>query len=228
MWWKNEIFGGKNVTKIENWPWQTLLLIQLNSGRVIVCGGTIISPRHILTAAHCAENIDIANSFVILGTVDLDSDDYVIRTIKSVKVHPEDPSENSLVTNDIAVIEMLKKISFNDKMQPICLPLSDSMLIKGEGTVLGWGNYNEGKNLSESISTVLKETSVPFIDHKLCNNAWKNLIDPDFELADSQICAGGNARGTARVIHSNFAHSTLELRPKKYIIQQILTGFIGR
>lgn len=37
---------------------------------------------------------------------------------------------------------MLKKISFNDKMQPICLPLSDSMLIKGEGTVLGWGNYN--------------------------------------------------------------------------------------
>lgn len=51
-------------------------------------------------------NIDIANSFVILGTVDLDSDDYVIRTIKSVKVHPEDPSENSLVTNDIAVIEV--------------------------------------------------------------------------------------------------------------------------
>ena len=46
------IVGGKK-SRPHKYPWQTYIEIIDKSGEDSRCGGTIIGPRHVLTAAHC-------------------------------------------------------------------------------------------------------------------------------------------------------------------------------
>lgn len=47
----NRVIGGKNAPQ-GAWPWMALIGYD-DENSIFNCGGTIISLRHILTAAHC-------------------------------------------------------------------------------------------------------------------------------------------------------------------------------
>lgn len=49
----NRIIGGEDTT-IKRWPWQVMLIKLLPGGSQLQhCGGTLVTTKHVLTAAHC-------------------------------------------------------------------------------------------------------------------------------------------------------------------------------
>ena len=62
------VFLGGYPSKRGNWPWQVAIL---NSWRQPFCGGTIVAPGWVLTAAHCVRK----RSYVRLGEHDIQMND---------------------------------------------------------------------------------------------------------------------------------------------------------
>ena len=57
------ILGGREATK-GNWPWQVAIL---NKYKEVFCGGTLVAPGWILTAAHCVRK----HLYIRIGEHDL-------------------------------------------------------------------------------------------------------------------------------------------------------------
>lgn len=129
----------------------------------------------IVTAAHCIidkdelERKDQKQLFFIIGKTDLnDSNEQDFKKMKllEIMVHPSWNTDLKSYEGDIA-IAILNKISFNAKVQPICLPSSGDLLnLNVKGSVAGWGDHEMRKSTS-----VLSYTELHAIDRKICIKA---------------------------------------------------------
>lgn len=103
---KPRIIGGSNA-KITDFPYQASLRL---GGTYHLCGGSIISEKYILTAAHCVDNIFVRPpttlASVHTGTNNSSSPGQVHK-IDWIKIHPEwKQTQESSYRHDIAVIKV--------------------------------------------------------------------------------------------------------------------------
>ncbi|OCT93737.1 hypothetical protein XELAEV_18011405mg [Xenopus laevis] len=170
--------SGGSIASYGNWPWQ----VNLQHRKGDFCGGSIISPRWIVTAAHC---VDGSNSYasdwrVFAGTLTLPSySDTSGHLVQAIYTHPGYKSYD----NDIALMKLQDEISYNYNTQPVCLP--NSGMIWETGTtcwISGWGKTSE----TGSTSMYLKYAEVPVLDANECNY---NYIH-NGRITSSMLCAG--------------------------------------
>lgn len=140
------------------------------------CGGVLISPSTVLTAAHCIVDYNITH--VAVGTHFRvgSSDGEVLRVTKAFS-HPlynEDP-----VAYDYGVLE-LEKPSTIDPVEISWDDVQDGTM----GTVRGWGTTSYGGDPSQ----VLKEVSVKIWRNEECN---KVLWLRGYGVTETMLCAGG-------------------------------------
>ena len=171
------IVGGSEATPY-SLPWQVGLV---SPGRDRTwCGGTLIGPNHVLTAAHCmGRNFDI-----IVGEHDINSqEDGTRHTVCGTTSHPD---YNKGTTNyDFAIVRLSQPVELGVRAMPACLPDAnmDGDALAGETVaVSGWGRTSSGG----SQATVLQVVNVPAMTNAECKQTGYG----ESQITDAMLCAG--------------------------------------
>ncbi|XP_044582935.1 chymotrypsin-2-like, partial [Cotesia glomerata] len=162
------IVGGV-ITSAEEHPY----MVSLRFRDKHICGGTIVSNRYILSAAHCLVRISPFLFTIIAGT----SSQHEIGDVYFVHfpiVHSFKINDGS---NDIALLRTTSNIRFHDKVQPIELTDVDINEDKYPVTMIGWGRLTVNNFMYIGpTSTYLQKINLNIIDNITCKREW-NFIN---------------------------------------------------
>ncbi len=102
------------------WPWQVAIY---KNGRII-CGGTLVSNRYVISAAHCFRQIVPRNYSIVLGEHNRKANEGTEQRVNVKRiVRHEDWREDG--PHDIAVVELGANAIFTKYITPACLPRAD-------------------------------------------------------------------------------------------------------
>ncbi|KAG5896176.1 hypothetical protein JTB14_016951 [Gonioctena quinquepunctata] len=198
------IVPGGETADLGQFPWMALLGYRQKQLDITeyLCGGTIITETHLLTAAHC---IDVGKYHklvnVRLGEHDLRSKKDC-RKVHGGQICADNPIDvpvlntfrhqnynSRTLKDDIALIRLKRAVTFTDFIQPICLPFErslESKVLTGQKfTISGWGKTDSRKL---GGYPVLQFATVTVWSHNTCNKVIPPEVQP---MTDYQLCANG-------------------------------------
>lgn len=179
------IIGGE-ISSLGNWPWQAAML-HAAYGDHIICGGTIVTQKVIIGAAHCVGKFEADEIKFTAGHTEgfhakTQTASYQWSTVKRAIAHP---GFNKYFHNDIALFELTKPFVWTEYVQPACLPTREFVpSIYGRCVVSGFG---KGSNdaLNHAVIPIWEKQSCKKILESQGGWGWTGL-----PIDDSQICAG--------------------------------------
>lgn len=178
----NRIVGGSEAGPF-SLPWQVALV--LRGTNRFNCGGTLISDRHVLTAAHCGTSYD-----VMVGEHSLSgSSDGTRHTVCRAVKHPDYKIPDGRINNDYAIFTLTQPVTIGTRANYACLPSSDlggSFLDDKNMTVSGWGQLGSGQSGPDRLYTV----NLPGVTNAECSSLNMPIATNPIPITDRMLCAG--------------------------------------
>lgn len=173
-------------------PWMAALSYQKDVGSEYLCGGSLIDPNVILTAAHCVNGKEVASLRVRLGEWDTMTLNEIFphsdHEVAKVIVHPGFGTTN--LYNDIALLVLKTPAKLSVVVNPVCLPPQNYKFQNHKCTASGWGVDDFGA--VGLYRNNLKMIDLPLVSPKQCQDSLRaTKLGPRFKLHTSFMCAGG-------------------------------------
>ncbi|KAK5638710.1 hypothetical protein RI129_013005 [Pyrocoelia pectoralis] len=184
------VVRGRNITNGAH-PWLGALFFQNNEGLKFICGSTLISKKHVVTAGHCIQSrrkrFRPDELWVVLGRENIQrwsNDGAQIIQTESVHIHSD--FRFTTADGDIAVIVLSEEVVFSRFVRPACLwsgSADPRELIEKTGIVIGWGKDEHGQLVTSSPRQVM----FPVVSEEEClrsNKAFSEIT------SNRTFCAG--------------------------------------
>ncbi|XP_070267708.1 mastin-like [Myotis yumanensis] len=190
------IMGGHDAAN-GKWPWQVGLWFchPKSSECILWCGGSLIHPQWVLTAAHCIEgrNPETRDFKVQIGQVRPSYNDsvQVARIIRHPKYRIEKKAKGGA---DVALLKLEAPVQPSNLLGLIRLPPASSEFPPGTRCwVTGWGDIAPGEPLPQPEN--LQEVEVPIVADEICRQQY---LMKDYVITDDMLCAGSWGRDSCK------------------------------
>ncbi|MFI5856763.1 S1 family peptidase [Streptomyces parvulus] len=142
------------------------------------CGGTLVSPTKVVTAAHCMAGESARSVRVVGGRTYLNGSNGTVARVSRIWVHPD--YTDAANGDDVAVLTLASSMPY----KPVKYVSSSDTSVYAAGNearVLGWGTTRE----NGSSSNQLRTATVPVVSDSDCGGSYGS----DY-VASDMVCAG--------------------------------------
>ncbi|XP_022832269.1 serine protease snake-like [Spodoptera litura] len=159
------------------------------------CGGSLISPRFVVTAGHCIRDPSAQNPepvIVRLGDQNIDNTvndgaNPIDVAIRRIHKHPD--YRPPKVYNDIALLELVSDVKFRSAIRPACLWFQQDLRGHQKVIATGWGVVD---TRTKQSAKELQKVSLSVLDEGFCNETLKFFFNRNWPdgFQPTQMCAG--------------------------------------
>ncbi|KAK7790018.1 hypothetical protein R5R35_012979 [Gryllus longicercus] len=172
---ESRIVNGATATRGQ-FPYQVALYLDGRS----FCGGSIISNRWVLTAAHCAQGISTFT--VYLGAQNLNNNENGRQIITTSQKIVHSGYNSNTLNNDIALVNLGQNVAFTTYIQAIQLASGSATYAGNTARASGWGRTSQNSGVSNTLNYV----DLPIITNTVCAQTYGSII------VSSTLCASGS------------------------------------